>query len=221
MHIAGVDGCEAGWLCVEECEGRLAGHIFSSFADLLAALPGASVIAADIPIGRRHKASGTWTRPRAGPPPPPDPTAGSRLLQRACCTSKGASNNCVFSIWLVICWPRRGSLARARVLHTPRIYWAYCHGTFSSASGFRQYNAPLAKLFLELLQESIQESGFSSQNGESFSVSSVALLSFLARTGCLSSSFRSPISAPQPVSTPWKFRIFACRLPLRPSMPMG
>lgn len=51
MHIAGVDGCKAGWLCVEECEGRLAGHIFGSFAELLAALPGASVIAVDIPIG--------------------------------------------------------------------------------------------------------------------------------------------------------------------------
>lgn len=51
MHIAGVDGCREGWLCVEECEGRLAARIFRSFADLLAALPGASVIAVDIPIG--------------------------------------------------------------------------------------------------------------------------------------------------------------------------
>jgi predicted RNase H-like nuclease len=51
MHIAGVDGCRAGWLCVEECEGRLDGHIFRSFAELLAAMPGASVIAVDIPIG--------------------------------------------------------------------------------------------------------------------------------------------------------------------------
>lgn len=51
MHIAGVDGCREGWLCVEECEGRLTARIFRSFPELLAALPGASVIAVDIPIG--------------------------------------------------------------------------------------------------------------------------------------------------------------------------
>lgn len=51
MHIAGVDGCRAGWLCVEEREGRLTGRILSSFPELLTALPGASVIAVDIPIG--------------------------------------------------------------------------------------------------------------------------------------------------------------------------
>lgn len=51
MHIAGVDGCREGWLCVEELEGRLSGRIFRAFTDLLAALPGASVIAVDIPIG--------------------------------------------------------------------------------------------------------------------------------------------------------------------------
>ena len=50
MHIAGVDGCREGWLCVEECEGRVTGRIFRAFTDLLAALPGASVIAVDIPI---------------------------------------------------------------------------------------------------------------------------------------------------------------------------
>lgn len=51
MHMAGVDGCREGWLCVEECEGRLTGRIFRSFTELLAALPAASVIAVDIPIG--------------------------------------------------------------------------------------------------------------------------------------------------------------------------
>ena len=51
MHVAGVDGCRAGWLCVENSEDRVAGHIFRSFADLLAALPTAWVIAVDIPIG--------------------------------------------------------------------------------------------------------------------------------------------------------------------------
>lgn len=51
MHIAGVDGCREGWLCVEEYEGRLTGRIFRSFPELLAGLPGASIIAVDIPIG--------------------------------------------------------------------------------------------------------------------------------------------------------------------------
>ncbi len=51
MHIAGADGCREGWLCVEEREGRLTGRIFRAFIELLAALPRASVIAVDIPIG--------------------------------------------------------------------------------------------------------------------------------------------------------------------------
>ena len=51
MHVAGADGCRAGWLCVEDCKGRLTGHIFKSFSELLAALPSASVITIDIPIG--------------------------------------------------------------------------------------------------------------------------------------------------------------------------
>lgn len=51
MQVLGVDGCREGWLCVDECEGRLTGHIFRSFKELLMALPGASVIAVDIPIG--------------------------------------------------------------------------------------------------------------------------------------------------------------------------
>ena len=51
MHIVGADGCRAGWLCVEECKGRLTGHIFRSFPEMLAALSEASVIAIDIPIG--------------------------------------------------------------------------------------------------------------------------------------------------------------------------
>lgn len=51
MRVSGVDGCRAGWLCVEDCEGRLTGRIFKSFPELLTALPSASVIAIDIPIG--------------------------------------------------------------------------------------------------------------------------------------------------------------------------
>lgn len=56
MQVAGVDGCREGWLCVEEREGRLSGHIFRSFAGLLAALPGASVIDCG---GYPHRAAGT------------------------------------------------------------------------------------------------------------------------------------------------------------------
>lgn len=51
MHLVGVDGCREGWLCMEECEERLTGRIFRSFTDLLAVMPGALVIAVDIPIG--------------------------------------------------------------------------------------------------------------------------------------------------------------------------
>ena len=51
MHVVGADGCRAGWLCVEERKGHLTGCIFNSFSTLLAALPSASVIAIDIPIG--------------------------------------------------------------------------------------------------------------------------------------------------------------------------
>ena len=51
MHLAGVDGCRDGWLCIEERNGRLAGHVFKSLANLLDALPTAEVVAIDIPIG--------------------------------------------------------------------------------------------------------------------------------------------------------------------------
>ena len=51
MHIAGVDGCRGGWLCVEELNGAVRGHIIESLAALLAALPTLEVVAIDIPIG--------------------------------------------------------------------------------------------------------------------------------------------------------------------------
>lgn len=51
MHVAGVDGCRGGWLCVDERDGELTGHIFSTFKELLDALPAASIVAVDIPIG--------------------------------------------------------------------------------------------------------------------------------------------------------------------------
>ena len=51
MHVAGVDGCRGGWLCIDERDGELTGRIFSTFKGLLDALPTAAIIAVDIPIG--------------------------------------------------------------------------------------------------------------------------------------------------------------------------
>ena len=51
MHVAGVDGCRGGWLCIDERDGVLTGRIFSTFKELLDALSTASIIAVDIPIG--------------------------------------------------------------------------------------------------------------------------------------------------------------------------
>lgn len=51
MHVAGVDGCREGWLCVEERNGIVQGHIFESLAALLVALPTVKIVAIDIPIG--------------------------------------------------------------------------------------------------------------------------------------------------------------------------
>ena len=51
MHVAGVDGCRGGWLCVDERDGELTGRIFSTFKELLDTLATASIIAVDIPIG--------------------------------------------------------------------------------------------------------------------------------------------------------------------------
>ena len=51
MHVAGVDGCRGGWLCIDERDGELTGRIFSTFKELLDALPAATIVAVDIPIG--------------------------------------------------------------------------------------------------------------------------------------------------------------------------
>jgi predicted RNase H-like nuclease len=53
-HIAGVDGCKAGWIAVvfPRAEPSLAvARIFGTFRDVVAALPPDSVIAIDMPIG--------------------------------------------------------------------------------------------------------------------------------------------------------------------------
>jgi predicted RNase H-like nuclease len=50
--VAGVDGCPGGWLALVECkDGQPKAQVFSSFTDLVNALPKAQVIAVDIPIG--------------------------------------------------------------------------------------------------------------------------------------------------------------------------
>ena len=51
MHVAGVDGCRDGWLCVEELNGVVQGHIYESLAALLVGLPTAEIVTIDIPIG--------------------------------------------------------------------------------------------------------------------------------------------------------------------------
>lgn len=51
MHLAGVDGCREGWLCIDERDGELTWRIFSTFKELLDALPTATIVAVDIPIG--------------------------------------------------------------------------------------------------------------------------------------------------------------------------
>ena len=51
MHVAGVDGCRGGWLCVDERDGELTGRIFSTFKELLDTLSAATIVAVDIPIG--------------------------------------------------------------------------------------------------------------------------------------------------------------------------
>lgn len=51
MHIAGVDGCRGGWLCVEQIDNTVRGQVFKSFSELIDALTAASIIAIDVPIG--------------------------------------------------------------------------------------------------------------------------------------------------------------------------
>jgi predicted RNase H-like nuclease len=53
-HIAGVDGCKAGWVAVLFPSGRpdqAEARVFPSFAELLEALPQNSLIGVDMPIG--------------------------------------------------------------------------------------------------------------------------------------------------------------------------
>lgn len=53
MTVAGVDGCKAGWIAVirSDAEAVPEARVFSSFADLLAALPDDTIVTVDMPIG--------------------------------------------------------------------------------------------------------------------------------------------------------------------------
>ena len=50
--VAGVDGCKGGWVAVARLPGHMpAASVNPSFEDLLASLPGETIIAVDMPIG--------------------------------------------------------------------------------------------------------------------------------------------------------------------------
>jgi predicted RNase H-like nuclease len=52
VTVAGADGCKAGWVAVIQRRGCApVVSVFSSFADLVASLPGDATIAVDMPIG--------------------------------------------------------------------------------------------------------------------------------------------------------------------------
>jgi len=57
MHVAGVDGCRGGWICVHQDQGLIEGKIFEYFQQVIDYLGPESVIAVDIPIGLPAKGS--------------------------------------------------------------------------------------------------------------------------------------------------------------------
>jgi predicted RNase H-like nuclease len=56
-HIAGVDGCRGGWLCVASVDGGrpLAARVAKAFDTLLEWLPAETVVAVDMPIGLANR----------------------------------------------------------------------------------------------------------------------------------------------------------------------
>lgn len=71
MHVAGVDGCRGGWLCVTLEGTDLKAFVCTSISDLLKATAGASVIAIDVPIGlpdRGSRSCDCEARKLLGPP---------------------------------------------------------------------------------------------------------------------------------------------------------
>ena len=75
MHVAGVDGCRGGWICVHQDQGLIEEKIFEYFQQVIDYLGPESVIAVDIPIGLPAKGSRSCDK------------AARKLLgwPRACC----------------------------------------------------------------------------------------------------------------------------------------
>jgi predicted RNase H-like nuclease len=76
VPVAGVDGCRTGWVVVHDRRAA----VYASFGEVLAALPDATVVAVDMPIGLVDE-----HRP------------GGRAADRAARTELGPKHNSVFS----------------------------------------------------------------------------------------------------------------------------
>jgi predicted RNase H-like nuclease len=51
MHVAGVDGCRGGWICVHQSQDIVKGKVCANFLQVIDYLGPVSAIAVDIPIG--------------------------------------------------------------------------------------------------------------------------------------------------------------------------
>jgi len=51
MHVAGVDGCRAGWVCIHQSQGMVRIKVCETFLQIIDYLGPVSAIAVDIPIG--------------------------------------------------------------------------------------------------------------------------------------------------------------------------
>jgi predicted RNase H-like nuclease len=114
IHIAGVDGCPAGWLClIEEMSSRRVGSkIFATFADLADALE-VNIIAIDIPIGLTDsgpracdvQARRTLGSPRGGSvfPAPIRPALAAANYAEACAISRSVQGKAISAQGWAIC----------------------------------------------------------------------------------------------------------------------
>jgi predicted RNase H-like nuclease len=51
MHVAGVDGCRAGWVCIHQSQGMVRIKVCETFLQIIDYLGPVSAVAVDIPIG--------------------------------------------------------------------------------------------------------------------------------------------------------------------------
>src|SRR5258708_2795984 len=51
MHVAGVDGCRGGWLCLEQRDEATRGSVSRTSSQVWNPLRPATIIAIDVPIG--------------------------------------------------------------------------------------------------------------------------------------------------------------------------